>query len=61
MGAWDNFCQTLKNGVDLETALHQVDVSKDLTCKIINSTWSLINSEVQYFQKWFAKYFNVSD
>lgn len=45
MESWDNFCQTLRNGIDLETALHQVDVSKELTCKIINSTWSLINTE----------------
>ncbi|MEO4172261.1 hypothetical protein ABH287_07920, partial [Acinetobacter pittii] len=27
MESWDNFCQTLRNGIDLETALHQVDVS----------------------------------
>lgn len=43
--SWGNFCQTLAKGVDLETALHQVNVSEELTCRIINSTWSLINSE----------------
>lgn len=45
MESWGNFCQTLGKGVDLETALHQVDVSEELTCRIINSTWLLINSE----------------
>lgn len=45
IGCWRVFCQTLTDGVDLETALHQVDVSKELTSRIINSTWSLINSE----------------
>ncbi|EXS33483.1 SIR2 family protein [Acinetobacter sp. 826659] len=45
MRSWGNFCQILTDGIDLETALHQVDVSKELTSRIINSTWSLINSE----------------
>ncbi|USA47230.1 SIR2 family protein [Acinetobacter sp. C26M] len=45
MESWGNFCQTLAKGVDLETALHQVNVSEELTCRIINSTWSLINFE----------------
>lgn len=42
---WGIFCQKLTDGVDLETALHQVNVSKELTNRIINSTWSLINFE----------------
>lgn len=42
---WEIFCQKLTDGVDLETALHQVNVSKELTNRIINSTWSLINFE----------------
>ncbi|KAF0843228.1 SIR2-like protein [Methylovorus glucosotrophus] len=45
MGSWQIFCQTLRDGLDLEAALHQVDLSKELTCRIINSTWSLINAE----------------
>lgn len=45
MESWGIFCRTLTNGVDLEAALHQVPVSEELTCRIINSTWSLINSE----------------
>lgn len=45
MKCWEVFCQTLAAGVDLEKALHQVNVSEELTRRIINSTWSLINSE----------------
>lgn len=45
MESWNIFCKTLADGVDLEAALHQVAVSEDLTCRIINSTWSLINAE----------------
>lgn len=42
---WQQFCDTLKSGTDLETALHQVAVSEELTARIIKATWSLINSE----------------
>jgi len=45
MEPWRSFCRTLTDGVDLESALRQVAVSEELTCRIINSTWSLINSE----------------
>lgn len=45
VAAWEKFCQALGQGIDLETALHQVSVSEDLTGRIIKSTWSLINSE----------------
>lgn len=43
--AWDKFCQFLLGGVDLETALHQVAVTEELTSRIITATWELINSE----------------
>lgn len=43
--AWDKFCQVLKDGVDLESALHKVVVTEELTSRIIKSTWSLINAE----------------
>lgn len=43
--AWGNFCQVLDSGVDLESALHQVAVTEELTARIIRSTWSLINTE----------------
>ncbi len=42
---WVSFCDALNSGVDLETALHQVQVSEALTDKIINHTWTLINRE----------------
>lgn len=45
MESWGMFCKTLTEGVDLEAALHRVAVSEVLTCRIINSTWSLINHE----------------
>lgn len=43
--AWKNFCKLLNSRVDLETALHQVNMSNELTRRIIRTTWSLINSE----------------
>lgn len=49
---WNKFCQALKDGVDLESALHQVAVTEELTSKIINATWSLINAEdIQIFNE----------
>ena len=43
--AWEKFCRVLDAGVDLESALHQVSVTDELTSRIIKSTWSLINAE----------------
>jgi len=43
--SWDQFRQLLDSGVDLESALHQVSISEELTIKVIRATWSLINSE----------------
>ena len=52
VAAWERFCQVLRDGVDLETALHQVDVSEELTGRIIKATWSLINFEdIQIFRE----------
>lgn len=45
MEAWGKFCQLLKDGIDLETALHQVTASENLTSAIVKSTWGLISSE----------------
>jgi hypothetical protein len=45
LGAWGEFCQVLNGGVDLESALHEVAVSEELTSRIVETTWSLINSE----------------
>lgn len=50
--AWDIFCQLLKDNVDLETALHQVTASEELTSRIVKSTWTLIDTEDnEIFQK----------
>jgi hypothetical protein len=45
LGIWEKFCQVLSEGVDLESALHQVTVSEELTSRIVKATWTLINSE----------------
>lgn len=42
---WDEFCQLLKDNVDLEAALYRVTASEELTLRIVKSTWELINSE----------------
>ena len=43
--AWEQFCEVLKSGVDLEGALHRVAISEELTGRIIKATWRLINAE----------------
>jgi len=49
---WSKFGLLLQNNVDLETALHQVTASEELTSRIVNATWSLINSnDNKIFQK----------
>jgi hypothetical protein len=42
---WGKFCEVLEAGIDLESALHQVAVTEELTSRIIKATWSLINAE----------------
>lgn len=42
---WEKFCEVLNAGVDLESTLHQVAVTEELTSRIIRATWSLINAE----------------
>ncbi|ANF57729.1 SIR2 family protein [Halotalea alkalilenta] len=42
---WSEFCRVLESGTDLETALHQVATSEELTSCIIRKTWELINAE----------------
>lgn len=49
---WEKFCQLLKDNVDLETALHQVNASGELTARIVKATWMLISSEdIEIYQK----------
>lgn len=42
---WKDFCQTLNDGTDLESALHKVAVSEALTSKIVEATWGLVSYE----------------
>ncbi|MDM9652370.1 SIR2 family protein [Pseudomonas wenzhouensis] len=50
--AWEKFCHVLNDGVDLESALHQVTASEELTSRIVKATWTLINAEdTDIFQK----------
>lgn len=52
IATWEKFCQVLQDGVDLESALHQVSVSDMLTARIIKTTWMLINFEdISIFQQ----------
>ncbi|HGK8961115.1 TPA: SIR2 family protein [Pseudomonas aeruginosa] len=49
---WEKFCQVLSNGIDLESALHQVTATEELTSRIVKATWALIKSEdIEIFQK----------
>lgn len=49
---WNSFCDLLRNGLDLESALHNVQMNEKLTKKIILSTWALINShDIQIFRR----------
>ena len=43
--SWASFCEKLKSDVDLETALHDIPLSQDLTCKVVAETWRLLAPE----------------
>ncbi|MBK1791706.1 SIR2 family protein [Persicirhabdus sediminis] len=43
--SWCNFCEKLNAGIDLETALHDVPLSTELTCRIVYETWTLLAPE----------------
>jgi len=42
-GSWSEFCGLLDTGVDLESALHQINFSSSATDLIIQVAWDLIN------------------
>ncbi|WP_211227224.1 hypothetical protein [Saccharospirillum impatiens] len=42
---WNEFCQLLKDNIDLEAALYHVTASEELALRIVKSTWALINPE----------------
>lgn len=49
---WEKFCHFLSDGVDLESALHRVAASEDLTSRIVKATWTLISSEdIEIFKR----------
>ena len=43
--SWLGFCEHLNRGIDLESALHLVPLSKELTDRIVISTWNLLVPE----------------
>ncbi|WP_297486335.1 SIR2 family protein [uncultured Photobacterium sp.] len=52
--SWSMFCQLLNDGVDLETALHDVHLSPVLTNRVVSSTWELLAPEdVKVFNRSF--------
>lgn len=40
--SWAEFCCLLEGGIDLEGALHKVNLSPELTSRVVLSTWSLL-------------------
>ncbi|MFB1115906.1 SIR2 family protein [Dickeya dadantii] len=42
---WQQFVEVLNSGKDLETALHEVRLSTNLTEKIVRLTWELLNPQ----------------
>lgn len=42
---WDKFTTLLDDNVDLESALHQVNLSETLTNEVVRNTWLLITPE----------------
>ena len=36
--SWASFCTELKKGADLETALHDIPLSQDLTLRVVKET-----------------------
>lgn len=43
--SWHNFCEKLKADIDLETALHDVPLSPELTGRVVSETWNLLAPE----------------
>ena len=42
---WIEFCNQLSNGADLESALHQINLSSAITDQIVNEVWELVKSK----------------
>ncbi len=43
--SWRSFCGKLKDDIDLETALHDVPLSSELTGRVVSETWNLLAPE----------------
>lgn len=43
--SWHNFCEKLRSDIDLETALHDVPLSPELTSRVVSETWKLLAPE----------------
>lgn len=42
---WNSFCEKLRANIDLETALHDVPLSPELTGRVVSETWKLLTPE----------------
>lgn len=42
---WHHFCKLLLRNIDLETALHEVQLPEKLTSRVVTSTWNLLAPE----------------
>lgn len=52
IASWEIFCDLLKKEIDLESALHQVNLSPELTNRVVLSTWELLVPEdIAVFEK----------
>lgn len=50
--SWRGFCEKLRAGIDLETALHDVPLSPELTNRVVSETWRLLSPEdILVFEK----------
>ena len=49
---WDEICTLLKDGIDLETALLQKDLTENLRRQVVSATWELLNpQDIQAFSQ----------
>lgn len=49
---WEDICTLLKNGIDLESALLQKDLTEDLRQQAVKETWALLNpQDIQAFNQ----------
>jgi hypothetical protein len=50
--SWGDFCGQLNNDVDLETALHNIPLSQELTSRVVTETWNLLAPEdIEIFEE----------